>query len=315
MHNFFKHVAIASQTPVNANPSFFETGSWRDVGTIGASKGTKVGVYFLAKRTLMKHAEVCVVKMVPHAGNELFSHLLSNAYGLRTPTSKLIPMETDETLEKLNSLSKAMSKETVYASAQFGKIFVETKPKYVFAMMFINGKGIDTIKTTQDIGLFKERKFLKALGAALPFDALICNGDRFKILHPGEVSNCGNMILEKDGSFVAIDNGINALADFEDYADVQTSHYHDILKGLVVAVKTGNQTFINEVTDKIVKSLIDENPLLTLNEKEKNHIGDGIIAGILKLQKITEDTVRELYARIPEDSGKTEDALNIDLQR
>jgi len=125
-------------------------------------------------------------------------------------------------------------------------------------MKFINGVGIDTIdthapqdrKSSNDKNLenYQEEKFLKMLGYALPFDALICNGDRFNLLHPDESSNFGNMIIDdSSGDFIAIDNGINALGEVSDYDDITQDFYHTKLAEIALAVMPKNEVSFNKM--------------------------------------------------------------------
>ncbi len=317
-----KNIAISSPihtpplTPSETSPLFHDF-QWGEVQTIVASECSKFGVYFLAKnhRDYADKINISVVKIVQHPGDEMFSYLLSKTYGLTTPTSKLVTTDPTEMIMTAERLSQSTNTATAAGSQKFMTVFSKIAPKYLFMMTFINGNGLDNIDNDDEkVRMFKEKDFLKMLGYALPFDGLICNGDRFNVLHPDEYTNFGNIVLESDGEFVAIDNGINALGALEDYQDVPLSHYRDILAALATAVTTGNQGFIDGIAEKIAGSIAAECPKLKLNKTEHAHIASGIVAGILKLKEMSEDSVRSVFDSIPATSGKTEAALAIVLE-
>lgn len=320
MYTHFKRIASSSptQTPplTPTEPPLFQAFQWGDVQTIVASEGSKFGVYFLAAnhRDYADKVNVSVVKIVQNPGDEMFSYLLGKTYGLNMPTSKLLPIEPTQTAHRVEELSRSSNPDTVAGSTKFSASFSEIAPRYLFMMAFINGKGLDSIDNDNEkVHLFKQKEFLKMLGYALPFDALICNGDRFNILHPDEFTNFGNMVLESDGEFVAIDNGINALGVLADYQDVPLSHYRDILREIVSAVASGDQAFIDRLADSIARSISSECPKLKLEKTEKAYIANGIVAGILRLREMSEESVRAIFDSIPADSAKTETSLAIVL--
>jgi hypothetical protein len=393
-----KQIAIPGETPDITTPirSFFEDPNWENVQTVVADDIGKFGVYFLAAHAqdYTDQINVSVVKTPKSPGNDFFAHSLAQIYGLPAPASILVKIERTDALIHLEALCKSSNQRTSKGTQKLKRAMQESPSDYIFVMKFANGKGLDQIDNVPEkIDLFKQKKFLKALGYAVPFDALVCNGDRFNILHPDRFSNFGNMLLEKNGRFIAIDNGINPLGELADYENTSPSFYQNILGEITKAVMSGNRDVIDALANEIAASIAMECPKLRLNktkaeiraellaeaqavteaenkakqlaeahethksvanpenqakilaeaqmvaqaenkakrlaedyeihkdmakiqyqaEDQKGYIRDGIIAGIHRLQEIGPDDIKDAYNHIPDDSGKTQEALDLVL--
>jgi hypothetical protein len=307
---------IAVTTVRKDKHPFFEDPNWANVETIVASDTGRSGVYFLASQAedYDKKINISVIKPSQNPGNDFFAHQISTIYGLPSPDSKLIRIDKATAIQHIDRLTSNTNQRTVAGARKFYNALITAPTNHLFEMKFINGDAIDTIDNDNTkVALFKEKKFLKALGYTLPFDALICNGDRFNKLNFYDSSNLGNMILQKNGEFIAIDNGINALGEIEDYQDVPMTFYQKILSEITEAVYAGNRDVIDTIAIETAKSIASECPKLRLDAEQTRRIGDGIIAGIHKLITLDEEKIQESYAGIPEDSGKTEEALNLVL--
>jgi hypothetical protein len=239
---------------------------------------------------------------------------LAALYGLTIPECKLIELNKAAIQTQLSTLCETGNTRTQKEASQLTETINKTPANYLFLMKFFVGSGLDSIDSNPEkLELFGEKKFLKSPGYALPFDAWICNGDRFSSINPDLSANPGNMIMDQTGEFIAIDNGINALQFVPDYEEFTSDFYHAIFRNIVTAVSTGNRNAIATFARDIANSLILDCPKLMLRPEQTQFIEDGIIAGVKQIKELKEADIMAIYSAIPTDSGIAESDLHIIL--
>ncbi len=239
---------------------------------------------------------------------------MAELYGLTIPECKLIELDKAAIQTQLSILCETGNTRTQKGASQLTETINKTPANYLFLMKFFVGSGLDSIDSnTQKLELFGQKKFLKSLGYALPFDAWICNGDRFRTINPDLSANPGNMIMDQTGEFIAIDNGINALQFVAGYEEFTPDFYHDIFRDIVTAVSKGNREAIKAFARDIAQSLLVDCPKLKLRPDQTQCIEDGIIAGVLQIKELKKDDIMAIYSVIPRDSGITNSDLHIIL--